>query len=157
MIPFHSELHRAISLYLRNNKNIPDDERIAVVKTMLEGADPETLLHYAACSFVTFDKYLDVIDKKIPELNTLALTMGKKTSDSIEARRKSKNGKNANNARNKENRALKRDAVDYYLKNRGEFANKNEAASYIAEKIVPAACTTVRDWLKKVISLSSTT
>lgn len=51
-------------------------------------------------------------------------------------------------ARHAENRAMKRDAIDAYM--HGDFASKNEAAEYIARKVVPVKFRTARDWLKGV-------
>jgi hypothetical protein len=51
-------------------------------------------------------------------------------------------------ARHAENHAMKRDAIDAFL--RGNFATKDDAAEHIAGKVVPVKFRTVRDWLKGV-------
>ncbi len=49
--------------------------------------------------------------------------------------------------RHTENRDLKEAAIAYYAKHRGEFKSKDEAAQFIAERIVPLKPRTVRDYL----------
>jgi hypothetical protein len=49
-----------------------------------------------------------------------------------------------------ENRAMKNEAIQYYKDNHTKFKNKHDAASYIANNIMPIAYSTVRDWLKGV-------
>jgi len=51
-------------------------------------------------------------------------------------------------ARHAENRAMKQDVIEAYL--RGNFQNKDEAATALAGKLVPMKWRTVRDWLKNV-------
>jgi len=52
--------------------------------------------------------------------------------------------------RHAENRSMKDDAIQHYKDNHKSFTDKNDAAFQIAEKIVPAKFSTVRDWLKGV-------
>jgi hypothetical protein len=51
-------------------------------------------------------------------------------------------------ARHAENHAMKRDAIDAFL--RGNFATKDDAAEHIAGKVVPVKFRTLRVWLKRV-------
>ena len=54
------------------------------------------------------------------------------------------------NRRHKENRAMKQDAIKYYLDNHTTFKNKDEAALFISGKVVLAEFSTVRGWLKGI-------
>lgn len=51
-------------------------------------------------------------------------------------------------ARHRENRALKADALRYYVAHQQKFKSKDEAAEAIARKVVPVSFRTVREWLK---------
>ena len=52
-------------------------------------------------------------------------------------------------ARHRENRALKDDAMRYYVAHQHKFKSKDEAAEAIARKVVPVSFRTVREWLKE--------
>jgi lysyl-tRNA synthetase class I len=47
-------------------------------------------------------------------------------------------------------RILKERAIQYYRNNHKTFKNKDDAAFHMADKIVPAAFSTIRGWLKGV-------
>jgi hypothetical protein len=52
--------------------------------------------------------------------------------------------------RHSENRKMKAQAIKYYKDNYKEFKNKDTAAEYISQKILHAAFSTVRGWLRNV-------
>lgn len=56
----------------------------------------------------------------------------------------------AANKLHSENKVSKQFVIEYYRQNHKKFANKDEAAYEIAQKIVPYKFATVRDWLKGV-------
>lgn len=64
--------------------------------------------------------------------------------------RASSDGRRKAKKRHAEHRDLKSEAVAYYREHRAEFKNKDEAAEFIAEEIVPLKWRTVRDYLTGV-------
>lgn len=60
-------------------------------------------------------------------------------------------GQKAANARHQEHRAIKNDVISYYQTNRKNFSNKDEAAIYISEHIVPETTFgTIRKYLRNI-------
>lgn len=71
----------------------------------------------------------------------VGINCGEKASVSLRA-------KYAASKRHFETDAIKADAIQYYLDHKDKFKNKDLAAIYISSNIVPAAFSTVRDYLK---------
>lgn len=90
-IPYHSELHRDISLWLQANRNLTPEERLIKVKTMLYLAnlDEHTLLHYAANAFTCIDTIF-VGAGKLPDQLMQAVVGGKEISENLAKTRKAK-------------------------------------------------------------------
>jgi hypothetical protein len=64
---------------------------------------------------------------------------------------KSAQGQKAANSRHKEHRAIKNDVINYYKANRENFPDKDNAAFYISEHIVPGtAFATIRKYLRNI-------
>ena len=93
VIPFHSDLHRDITLWLQDNRHLSSEERIATIKATLEdeGLDYATLLHYAACGFTTFDAFV-VQNQKLPGTLIDVTVATKNASDRRESALKTKIG-----------------------------------------------------------------
>ena len=56
----------------------------------------------------------------------------------------------ASNIRHSENRAMKEQAIQYYIDNREMLVSKENASYVISQKIVPASSSTIKGWLKNV-------
>ncbi len=93
IIPFHSDLHRDITLWLQDNRHLSPEERFATIKATLEdeGLDNATLLHYAACGFTAFDALL-VQNQKLPGTLKDVTVATKNASDRRESELKTNRG-----------------------------------------------------------------
>lgn len=91
IIPFHSDLHRDIALWLQANRNLTPEDRIVKVKMMLYLAnlDELTLLHYAANAFTCMDA-LFVMTGKMPDHFRRGLVGGKEISERLAKTSKAK-------------------------------------------------------------------
>ena len=69
--------------------------------------------------------------------------------DGIELQKKQR-AKSAATARHKNNRLMKDQVIQHYIDNVSTFTSKDDAAFKMAENIVSAKFSTVRDWLKGV-------
>lgn len=98
IIPFHSDLHRDITLFLSSNRHLSQNERITEVSTLIQVAlmegklDSQALLHYAACGFLTLDAFFQHT-QKFPEQLLMSLKGGKEIADRIEKEKRAKGGR----------------------------------------------------------------
>jgi hypothetical protein len=89
--PYHSDLHRDITLWLQANRDLTAEDRIHEVKMMLYKAnlDELTLLHYAANAFVVLDKML-VQCNEFPSHLMRSVIGGKEVAEHLAKTRKAK-------------------------------------------------------------------
>lgn len=58
--------------------------------------------------------------------------------------------KKAADVRHKEDRELKQESINYYLENKNDFPNKEDAAFYISKNITPLKQSTIRKHLRNI-------
>ena len=92
-IPYHSELHKDIVLWLQANRNLTIEEKIVYTKNLLINAnlDAGTILHYAAVGFIGNDALM-VNANILPENLMLLINGTKEFTQRIARKQKSSFG-----------------------------------------------------------------
>jgi hypothetical protein len=160
-IPFHSDFHRDVTLYLANNRHLSHQERITKVYDfiLLHGVhlNIELLVHYAANLFTTMDGYF-LQTQGLPQILYDTVIGAKAVSDHLEKDRKSNGGKNANTSRVAKYTELENKLKPYWISNicpRNIESNKENARQLMKSEIykdlgdnAPVE-TTLAEWVKK--------
>ncbi len=152
-IPFHSDLHKDVTLWLLKNRGLSNDERITGIKNILlkyeDALTLDLLLHYAAAGFLAQDN-LFVQANNLPETIISTMKGSKETSDRLQKNKESARSKKGNDILHEETRQMKADTIEYYKSNREKYKNKDDAASKLADEFVKQSFSTVRKWLRNV-------
>ena len=100
-VPFHSDFHRDVTLWLQDNTHLTCEERIEKVKSMMLLAkinlDIPLLFHYAAVGFTAMDLIFEN-GKRYEKNVNLTMKIGKSLSDRVQSEHRLKSSKNANQA-----------------------------------------------------------
>jgi hypothetical protein len=116
-IPWHSELHKNITLWLEANRHLPPHERTEIVKNMLyESRDFESIIHYAAMSFILLESLIDKCNE-LPNQFGNILTEAKKVCDHLESERQSQRGKTIKQMKDDRFKATEQNLKQYWLEN----------------------------------------
>ena len=129
----HSDLTKDIMEWLLDNRNLPVELCVGVVKAKLSKAnlDTETLLHYAAYSFIAVDDVSTFRAEginKLSELIPLVQTISAESVELGESKIKKELGVSANAGRVEKFSVLKGKLKDYWQKNISPTSKPSAAA-----------------------------
>lgn len=135
-----------------NNDDIDVDKIAVELKNLSHDKLLTRALYYEVLAMVLLKKIIPEERDKAQRLleKTIQRTIFESMFEGIKFQRTIQ-GQNAANTRHQEHRAIKNDAISYYQANRENFLNKDAAAFYISEHIVPGtAFGTIRKYLRNV-------
>jgi hypothetical protein len=135
-VPFHSEAHKEVSLWLQANRHLTIDERLSEITFLLMKAgvdlNPSLSFHYATCFFLAMDMYLNEVQEFPAQLHDQTLRI-KKLTDFMNSERMSQTGKNAKAGKDKKFQTIK-DDLKAYWKDSIKFDKKATDAAILLEK-----------------------
>ena len=139
IIPFHSDFHRDVSLWLQNNRHLTHEERLAEVTFMMLLAkidlDIPLLVHYAANCFTTMDALLKDT-QEFPEPLHLTMIGTKKIADHLHSEGVRKSCIDANIARGEKFKPTREQLKQHWQANIDHNKKATDAAILLERTVI---------------------